>query len=63
MTKQERFLVIQGRKARPDRGIQDILWDVRRKIHFARTLKADVAAYKKRSKAAKAGWAKRKATR
>lgn len=56
-----RQAVIATRKAHPDRPILTCYWDARRWEHFRATLKADVAAHKKRSKAAKRGWKARRA--
>jgi hypothetical protein len=56
-----RAAVIERRRQNPARPILDCCWDAVRWAHFRETLSASVKADKRRSKAAKAGWKKRKA--
>lgn len=61
MTPDIRAAVIADRRANPAKPILTCYWDARRWKHFRATLKADVAAYKKRSRAAKKAWKTRRA--
>jgi len=61
MTNAERHFTLLFRSQRPDQGMQQCFHDARRHVHFRATLKADVKAFNKRSKAAKKAWKKRKA--
>lgn len=61
MTPSIRAAVIQARKAHPDRPIAVCYWDARRHAHFVERLSAQVAADKRRSKAAHKGWKTRRA--
>ena len=62
MTKAERHYTLLFRRERPDRGMLECFYDAKRHIHFRKTLSADIAAHKRRSRASRQGWKTRKAS-
>lgn len=61
MTREERHHTLRIRRERPDQPMLTCFWDAKRHIHFVTTLRADLKASAKRSKAAKKAWKTRKA--